>query len=172
MATARLGIAAICSVLMTAGNWAVQDSTAPALSIRDITAEIGSDVDAHNVLGIVLTHAMATGPRREFFLTSQMRNEWLPAIPGVEFVRLADSEVGAHLAGCGRYWIIGHLQRVDNVVTMWLNQVCGGSTLQYIVSFDGSEWRLGPPGAGKNGGGWVPGRASGFVRRPPGCPCS
>jgi hypothetical protein len=43
---------------------------------------------------------------------------------------------------------------------------------RYIVSFERNEWRLGPPGTGKNGGSWVPGIGSGFLGgRPSGCRC-
>jgi hypothetical protein len=96
---------------------------------------------------------MANRDRQAFLLASQIRKEWLPVVQGVEFVRLADSDIAGHLSSCGRYWIISQFERTDNVVSMWLDQRCGGTALHYIVSFDGSEWRLGPPGT------------------PPGCPC-
>jgi hypothetical protein len=167
----RLGVAAICSVLMTAGGGTGQNSTAPVLASNDITVEIGNEVDARNVVAKVLTHAMANHERREFFLASQVRNEWLPAVQGVEFVRLSDTDIAGHLSGCGLYWIISRLERADNVVSMWLEQRCGGRTLHYVVSFDGNEWRLGAPGTGKDGGGWIQGIGSGVAARPPGCPC-
>jgi hypothetical protein len=175
MVTTRLGIAAICAVFMTAGNWARQNQTVPILTTSDIVAIVGSDVDARNVIARVLTHAMANphamGSRRwEFFLASQIRNEWLPVAEGVDFVRLADTEIAGFLAGCGSYWVIGHLERVEKVVSIRLSKKCGGTALDYIVSFDGSEWRLGPPGAGKDRG-WVPGIGSGIAGPRPECPC-
>jgi len=168
----RIGVAAICSVLMAAGHWASQDSTARILTSDDIKAEIGTDVDARRIVAQVLTHLMVNHERREFFLASQIRTEWLPSIPGVEFVRLADAEVNKHISACGRFWLVDKLERVDNVVSMTLNQKCGGTVRAYIVSLDGNEWRLGPPGVGKDSPGWAPGIGSGFPGGPPlGCRC-
>jgi hypothetical protein len=162
----RIGLVVICSVLMTARSWAGQDSTARVLTSSDIKAEIGTDVDASSVVAQVLTHLMVNHERREFFLASQIRAEWLPVVQGVEFVRLSETEIPGHLAKCGYYWIINRLERSDNVVSLWLGQRCGGTTLHYLVSFDGRDWRLGPPG-----GGGLQGIGSGFEGRPPGCPC-
>ena len=172
VAMTHIGAAAICSVLMTPGSWAGQDPTARVLTSNDIKAEIGTDADARSVMSQVLTHLMVNHDRREFFLASQIRTEWLPSTPGVEFVRLADAEVVGHISACGVYWLVAKVERVDNVVSMMLNQRCGGTTRSYIVSFEGNEWRLGPPGIGKSGRGWGPGIGSGFVGgRPPECRC-
>ena len=98
--------------------------------------------------------------------------EWLPSIPGVEFVRLADADIVGHISACGVYWLVTKAERVANVVSLMLNQRCGGTVKSYIVSLDGKEWRLGPPGTGKDGGGWVPGIGSGYLGGlPPGCRC-
>jgi len=48
----------------------------------------------------VLTYLMVNHGRREFFLASQIRTEWLPSIAGVEFVCLADAEVVGHISAC------------------------------------------------------------------------
>ena len=150
-----------------------QDVVAPPLTGAAVAAAIGRDTDARAVIAIVLGHAMqpAERSRREFFLASQIRNEWLPTVQRVEFVRLSDTDIAAHLATCGYYWMIDRVERTNNVVSLRLRQRCGGTSLGYVVSFDGREWRLGPPGTGKDGGGWGPGRGSGFNGRPPGCPC-
>jgi hypothetical protein len=150
-----------------------QDVVAPPLTSAAIAAAIGSDADARTVIAMVLSHAMqpAESSRREFFLASQIRNQWLPTVQRVEFVRLSDDDIAAHLATCGYYWMIYRVERSDNVVSLWLRQRCGFSARAYVVSFDGREWRLGPPGTGKDGGGWVPGIGSGISGRPPGCPC-
>jgi hypothetical protein len=167
MGTTRIGFAAIWSVLITTGSWTGQDPPARVLTSNDIKAEIGTDVDARSVVAQILTHLMVNHERREFFLASQIPTEWLPSTPGVEFVRLADAEVVGHISACGVYWLVEKVERVDNVVSIMLNQRCGGTVRGYIVSFEGNEWRLGPPGAGKNGGSWVPGIGSGFVGGPP-----
>jgi hypothetical protein len=168
MAITRTSVAAICSVLMATGGWAGQDSAARVLTSNDIKANIGTDADARSVVAQVLTHFMINHERREFFLASQIPAEWLPSISGVEFVRLADAEIVGHTSACGRYWIFSNVERADSVVRMKLSQRCGGTTMDYIASFEGNQWRLGPPG----GGSWVPGVGSGFVGGPPAdCRC-
>ena len=72
--------------------------------------------------------------RREFFLASQIRNEWLPTVQRVEFVRLSDNDIAAHLAKCGYYWMIYRVERSDNVVSLWLFQNCGSTARDYVVS--------------------------------------
>jgi hypothetical protein len=148
-------------------NPTAQQAT-PLLTINDITTRIGTDVDARHVFATILTHAM--GHSREFVLASQIRQAWLPAIPNGEFVRLAESDIPEHLAGCGTYWMIDRVERADNVVSVRLSTRCGCSFRDYMVSFDGNEWRLGPPGTDKAHG-WVPGIGSGCFGPPPGCPC-
>jgi hypothetical protein len=172
VALTRIGLVGICVLLMMAGSRAGQDSTARVLTSNDITAEIGTDVDARRVVAQVLTHLLVNHGRREFFLASQMRAEWLPSIPGVEFVRLSDAGIAGHISTCGTYWLVDKVERIDNVVSMMLNRKCGGTVMGYIVSLAGGEWRFGPPGNGKDGGGWVPGIGSGFLGGPPpGCRC-
>jgi hypothetical protein len=63
----RIGVAAICSVLMTAGSLVGQDPPARVLTSNDIKAEIGTDVDARSVMAQVLSHLMVNHERREFF---------------------------------------------------------------------------------------------------------
>jgi hypothetical protein len=86
-------------------------------------------------------------------------------------VRLTDAQIPDHLQACGFYWMITRLERADDVVSIWFGQKCGGTSKQYVASFEDAAWHLGPPGTGKNGRGWVPGIGSGFVGKPLGCPC-
>ena len=166
----RLIVGAISSMLMTVGILTAQDSTARVLTSNDIEAVIGSDSDTRAVLAQVLSHLMGS-ERREFVLASQLRAEWLPSVAGAEFVRLADAEVSKHLAACGVYWLVGKVERVDNVVWVILNQRCGSATRSYIVSLDRHEWRLGSA-TGKDGAGWVPGIGSSLAAgAPPECRC-
>jgi hypothetical protein len=170
MAMTHIGAAAICSVLIAAGSLAGQDRATPALTTEDITVAIGNEADARAVFVKVLTHAVGNHDRREFFLAGQIRSEWLPTIPGVEFIRLADTEIAAHLSKSGYYWLVCKVERIDDVVSITLNQGCGRTERDYVVSRDGKEWRLGPPST-RTEGGWVPGTGSGSVGRQPSCSC-
>ena len=170
--SSRIGLVAICSALTAVGSWAAQGSPVRLLTSNAIRAEIGTDADARRVVALVLNHLMLNHDRREFFLASQIRTEWLTSIPGVELVRLGDADIVGHISTCGVYWLVDKVERVDNVVSMKLSQRCGGVSRDYIVSFEGNGWHLGPPGTGKDGGGWTPGMGSGFgAGRPPGCRC-
>jgi hypothetical protein len=140
------------------------------LTSGDIVSIIGSAADARRAISAVLTHGMAQRSR-EFFLATQISSEWLPTIPGVELVRLLDSEIATHLANCSRYWVVGRVEPAGNVVSMFLSQKCGGRSLRYLVSFDGRAWRLGTPATGKDGSSWRPGIGSGIARPAPDCPC-
>jgi hypothetical protein len=171
MSIGRTSVALLTVLLFVSPGLAQQNVPTLPLSTGDIVALMGNDTDARAMFITVLTHAMASGSRREFFLASQMREEWLPTLQGVELVRLSGMDIERHLAECGLYWAVSHLERTNNVVSLRLTQRCGGTGRHYIVSFDERGWVLGPPGTGKDGGGWAPGIGSGSYGRPPGCPC-
>lgn len=150
-----------------------QDTDAPLLTIDDITTAIGSDTDAQGALSTALAFQFRpqSRPRQEYFLSSQVRAEWLPTIEGVEFVRLTGAEIAGHLANCGRYWLLRRVERSDNAVWVELTHRCGGQSRSHVVSFSDGQWRLGWPNRPPGTVGFVGGVGSGFVGRPPGCPC-
>ncbi len=158
MVTTRLGIAAICAVLITTASWAAQNRAVAPLVSTNIIGIIGSDVDARAVIAQVLAETSHLPAR--VVLASQIRREWLPVVKGVEFVRLPDSEIRGFLSGCGRYWIVTRLQRTQNVVTLRLELKCGCASREYAASFDGNIWRVRLNGVG-----------SGCPGPPPDCPC-
>jgi hypothetical protein len=160
MVKRRLGIAAMCAALMTTASWAEQNRAVPALVSTDIIAIIGSDADARTAIGKVLADAMGPYHQTEFLLASQIRSEWLPAVQGVKFVLISDSDLSGFLSQCGTYWIITNLKRTQNVVTMVLDLKCGGRALGYSVSFDGKGWEARHTGTG-----------SGIIMPQPDCPC-
>lgn len=171
MLGARLAVVLLLIVVVFGESGSGQALSTPMLTSGEIVSIIGSDADARGAIAAVLTHAMARGSKREFLLASQISSKWLPTLPGVELVRLLDSEIAAHLANCGLYYVVSRVERAGNVVSFSLSQKCGGTTLDYVVSFDGRAWRLGSPGTGKEGGRWVAGIGSGIVGPVPDCPC-
>jgi hypothetical protein len=168
------GLAAVCLLLMTAASWAGQNTAQPRLTSDDIALKMGTEADARDVLVIALTYTLAHSgneSRPEYFLASQLRTEWLPVVPGVQFIRLADTELPAHLAACGTYWWINNLERAGNVVSLMVSQKCGGRSLGLIVSFGyGEGWHLGPEDAGKDHG-WAPGIGCGIYDPLHECAC-
>jgi hypothetical protein len=183
MATTRLGIVAICSLLITAASCKVQDRApapppapprAPAplansntdlnlsdvTDIADIVDIIGSDADARAVIAQILA-AVSHQRRGTVVLASQIRPEWLPVMSGVDIVRLSDSEIRPFLAGCGRYWIITNVERTENDVRLTLEMKCSCTSSYYTASFDGNLWRVQSNGQGCGCGG----------PQPADCPC-
>jgi hypothetical protein len=159
MVRTRLGIAAICAVLITHASWAAQNRAAAPLVSTDIIRIIGSDVHARSVIAQVL--AETSHLRATVVLANQIRREWLPVMRGVDIVRLSDSEIRPFLTGCGRYWVITNVQRTQNVVRLRLEMKCGCTSRDYTASFDGNIWRVHPNGQGCGCGG----------PQPADCPC-
>jgi hypothetical protein len=160
---------AIGIVLLTGAAFRPQPSQSVAPPTRrEIAEAIGTDADAGAVLRVVLAHAM-TQSHREFFLASQIADEWSGRLSRANVVLLSETDAVQHLAACGSYWVVERVQRTADTVSLWLTNRCGGSTLHYLVSFDGHEWKLGPPARG--GGGWVPGIGSGIAGHLAECPC-
>jgi hypothetical protein len=150
--------------LLTAGDAAGQQ---PArLTHTQIVNAIGSDADAGRVMWRVVSHAFANRGARHYLLASQVRGEWLPQIEGTNLVLVSDAEATALAGTCETYWILENVSRSNDVVSLHLRHQCAGSGLRYVVSFDGQDWRLGPPGL-TPGQGWGPGIGSGVVGGPP-----
>ena len=171
MNTLTLG-AVVAVALVSAANVLAQDAPGPPPTVASITAAIGSDADARDVFSIVFTHMFQPSYQAtKFLLSSQVRPGWLPAIDRVDFVLLTDAEAATLISNCGTYWRVSRVEHSDKVVSLRFDERCGGTRLEYVVSFDGHAWRLGPPGTGQNGGGWSPGIGSGFSGPPPDCPC-
>jgi hypothetical protein len=163
----------MCSVLITAASCSAQNK-APAPFVntntdisdvtdvtdaREILDIIGSDADARAVIAQVL--ADVSNRRGTVVLASQIRQEWLPVMEGVDIVRLADRDIRPFLSGCGRYRIITNVERTENVVWLRLEMKCGCTFSDYTASFDGHIWQVRMNGQACGCGG----------PQPPDCPC-
>lgn len=142
----------------------------PLLTSQDIATRVGSDRDIQGIVAVVFPHAFRNGSKDVFFRSSQLRDEWLPPVSGVQFHLLTDADIPDHLKNCGLYWEITRVERAGNTVTFELRQKCGCRSLLYVASFDGQRWRLGPADL-PSGFGWAPGIGSGCPGPPVGCPC-
>jgi hypothetical protein len=162
-------------VLAATGSLIAQRAPQSPLSVEEIAAAIGTDADAAGVFSAIFAHMFRStaGSRqiRESLLLSQLRPEWLPVVEGVDFDLMTAVEAEALIQNCGRYWFVTRVDRADKVVTVVLNRRCACAAREYVVSLNGDEWRLGPPGTGENGRGWGPGMTCGCAGRPAGCPC-
>jgi len=160
---------AITLVLTLDGVSPWQAPVDPPVTRQEIARAIGTDADAGAVLKLVIAHAMAQS-HREFFLASQIPDDWLPRLAGVEFVRLGQAEAVKHLAACGEYSVVERVRRTGDTVSLQLSHRCGASWREYVASFDGHGWILAPAGTDANHG-WRPGIGSGYARAPAGCLC-
>jgi hypothetical protein len=155
----------------------VSGQQSPPLTVERITKSIGSEADAQAVVSLALADEFRprgnppTSVRREYFLGSHFRAEWLPDVDAVEFVLLTDEEAGRHISACGQYWEVEHVSRSSDTVSFQFGQRCGGRSKIYTYSLRAGQWRLGPPDL-KEGYGWAPGIGSGITERErQGCPC-
>jgi hypothetical protein len=164
------GITLMCGLavlaLSTPSHVVAQQRASERLTEVQIVSAIGSDADAGRVMWRVFSHAFAYRGSRHHLLREQVRAAWLPHIEGTELVLVSDAEATALAGRCETYWIIENVRRANEVVSLNLRRQCAGTTLGYIVSFDGQDWRLGPPGLAA-GQGWAPGIGSGFYGGPP-----
>jgi hypothetical protein len=159
-----IAVGVLAAAFLTAPHIAGQQP-APHPQAQIVSA-IGSDADAGRVVWRVVSDAFANRGSRHYLLRSQVRGEWLPRIEGTELVLVSGDEATTLAGRCGTYWILDSVRRTNDSVSVNLHRQCAGSGLGYIVSFDGQDWRLGPPGLAP-GQGWGPGIGSGFVGDPP-----
>ena len=154
----------LCAPALTAQR------TGPLLDAATIEQQLGSADDAKAVFSVVFAH-LRRNKRRELFLSSQIRVEWLPEDDEQQFVRLDEIDAQATLKNCGTYWIVSDVQRAGDVVNVRLVSQCAGTTLDYILHNSHGQWRYGPYDI-PDGGGWSVGIGSGFADGPPPeCPC-
>jgi hypothetical protein len=154
----------VCLVGLAVGNTKGQDKPASPLTGAAISTEIGNTVDAQGVISTVLTRLFpptgALSPTKVFFLGSQVRDEWLPVVKGIEFVRLSEPDAVALVANCGTYWMVGRVHRANDVVSLVFSRKCGAGSRHYRVRITGLEYQADLVGVG-----------SGLVASPD-CPCS
>jgi len=56
------------------------------------------------------------------YISSQVPDEWMPRLSGVEFVRLSQADAVTHLAACGQYWILDQVRRTGDTVSLQLTR--------------------------------------------------
>jgi hypothetical protein len=149
-------------ILMAGSAVGVQDAVRPQHTVESITRVIGNESDARAIFLKVYDLMFNTDDkrkRRELFLHSQIRPEWVPVLSQVDLVLTTETEA-ASLSECNFYRTVDRVTRSENTVTMELGEHCGGGSRRYTASFDDGEWHVGPSGLG-----------SGIVGPPIGCPC-
>jgi hypothetical protein len=134
-----------------------QVSLAPehaALKTSDqLTLIVGTESAARAIVSLALREFLRTRPdeRTTTMIAAQIPDHWLPAIPGVEFVRLPVDRARAHFQQCGNLLYVNSLTRPsDDVVVISIAEgdKChsGGLDFRFRRSEDGWHLQEGLPG--------------------------
>jgi hypothetical protein len=82
----------------------------PLPTADQIVANAGSEADATDLMRQVLRNFFPVHARSDngavYVLASQLRPEWLPDVPQVRWVRLAEQEATTHNEQCGRLLLV------------------------------------------------------------------
>jgi hypothetical protein len=157
------------SILVVAGTPQARQgvSTSPPTA-TEITALIGSDADAEAVMSAALAFPPGSRPRKEFVLASQIREDWIPQVEGVEIVRVSDAEAASLLLACGTYWVItvrrdlnARHAAANGSMLVSRRQQCSASVSETEFVLRGGQWRAVGGGLGS---GWVGGPPPECVR--------
>jgi hypothetical protein len=137
----------------------------------EIAGLLGSDAEAMALISDELKHVGSVRRDGVAVLSRQIRDEWVPQMDGVEFLRLSDADAVKRLASCetsGTYWLVLVSQLDGGMVRITTTEKCGG--VSYVARFERHEgqWRV--PGVGP-GMGWARAIASGLTSIPPECEC-
>jgi hypothetical protein len=138
------------------------------LTAEQIVTVAGSEADAAEVVGFALQSTLRILARREdgtiFVLASQLRAEWLSAVPRVRWVRLSDADALAHYERCGRLLLIRSItpsQQEGLKLSVSEGNRCSSTSQDYNVVRRAGHWGA---AAGLLGGGY------GGIHSDCGCP--
>jgi len=93
-------------VVMTSpavGQVSLTPSRAPFLTSDQLTAVVETDAAAATIVSQALAYFVRVFPdTTTTLIASQIPPNWVPEIPGVQFIRLTDDAARTHLQECGR----------------------------------------------------------------------
>jgi hypothetical protein len=90
----------ICHVAF--GQVSLTPNRAPFLTSDQLTAVAPTERAAASIVSQALTDYLRTFPNTTTtVIGAQLPDDWLPTIPGTQFVRLTDDATRAHLQQCG-----------------------------------------------------------------------
>lgn len=151
-----LAVLAVAAVSVSAWSQTPTSSIRSLVSASEIEALVGTDADAAFVVSDALSRfAGSTGTRTVSVAESQVREYWLPRMPGVRFVRLSDDAMQAHLASCMPRTEVAMTLK-DSVLTVKVGEgtECRSSGVYYAYVRVSGAWQRDPRGglAGFGGG--------------------
>jgi len=99
--TGFVGVLMICQVAF--GQVSLTPHHAPFLTSDQIAAAVRTEAAASSIVSQALAERLRIFPNNTTtVIAAQIPENWLPAIPGVQFRRLTDDAAREHLQQCGR----------------------------------------------------------------------
>jgi hypothetical protein len=143
------------SVVQAGAMQAAQRVREP-LTADQIASAIGSDADARTVISMFLQESFPPSvvPKAEFFLRSQVRDEWLPRLENVQIVQLSEADAKARLGACDTYWVLDVYKTKDDRIRVTRQPKCTASAQGTNFAIRDGEWRAVGRGIGS---GWIGG---------------
>jgi hypothetical protein len=153
-------VVALCAVVATSRSGGAQLTLVPAGSIataQELSSMAGGESAAASVVSKALEQFLAPShsPRTVTLAASQIREAWLPTMPGVRFVRLDEEAIKTHHSHCGTFmWV--KIDRAENglIVTVGEGTKCrsGGQSFRFVRESNGWQPDRSGIGAGFGGG--------------------
>jgi hypothetical protein len=135
----------LCAVLVISRSGTAQLILEPAGSIataQELSSIAGGESATASVVSIALGQFLAQshGPRTVTLAASQIREAWLPTIPGVRFARVDEEAIKTHHSQCGTFmWVKIDRTESNLVVTVGEGTKCrsGGRSFRFVRESNG-----------------------------------
>jgi hypothetical protein len=159
------GVLAVLAIfLATVGGHAdaqisLSPSRGPFLTADQLVTIAEGESAAAQIVSRALEYQLRPFPAESIALIgAQIRENWLPAIPGVRFLRLADDEARASFERCGVFlWVNAFTRVTDSLVVIRIEKgnKCSsfGEELRFNRTKDGWHLDEDGPRSGFGGGG-------------------
>ena len=147
--TGFAGMLMICHVAVA--QISLTPSHAPYLTSDQLTNIATTEAAASSIVSQALAEYVRIFPDKSTTLIgAQIPENWLPAIPGVRFLRLADDAARAYLQQCGRILYVHLFRLTDDLATISVadGNICGDSGLDFRFRRLADDWHLVTDGVG------------------------
>jgi hypothetical protein len=112
----------------------------PLLTADQLVAVVGSDSAAGEIISRALAFQVRVQHTESIVVIgSQIPENWIPAIPGVQFLRVGDAAARTHFEGCGVLWVVESFTRVaDDAVSIGIAKRTKCSSSGLWLQFNGT----------------------------------
>jgi hypothetical protein len=146
--TGFAGVLVICHV--TFGQVSLTPNLAPFLTSDQLTVVATTEAAARSIVSQALAEHVRSFPNKTTtVIGAQIPENWLPAIPGVQFLRLTDDAARAHLQRCDRIlWVKSFRLLTDELATVAVAEgnSCSDSGLDLRFRRLADGWHLNTDG--------------------------